>query len=331
MSPGLPRLPRGEREGNERREGSSQEILPISSIERISERESETIANFLPLSFREKLREILISSRDPKKSLDQARSRAAQIFGEIDRAEGGCAPNQDQKTPAGEKEHEGINFGPINGTKSAEEKTVSSGSGGQGSPTGENSTANSRCQEDDFTGNQCQRTQNADKNIWQPPTEGTLKMNVDGAFSQDSGDAAVGVVARDHLGHICLAASIVIDKFNDAEEAEACAIKEGLRLGSEYDLKIASIESDCAIAVAAANRSEALASRCWSVYKDIQFLISVIPCCKVIKTPRACNSGAHGLAKLASVSGDSHVWLTPIPDNVLDFICKGYVYEPVDE
>jgi hypothetical protein len=157
MSPGLPRLPRGEREGNERREGSSQEILPISSIERISERESETIANFLPLSFREKLREILISSRDPKKSLDQARSRAAQIFGEIDRAEGGCAPNQDQKTPAGEKEHEGINFGPINGTKSAEEKTVSSGSGGQGSPTGENSTANSRCQEDDFTGNQCQR------------------------------------------------------------------------------------------------------------------------------------------------------------------------------
>jgi hypothetical protein len=141
----------------------------------------------------------------------------------------------------------------------------------------------------------------------------------------------VGVVARDHLGHICFAASIVIDKCNDAEEAEACAIKEGLRLGSEYDLKIASIESDCAIAVAAANRSEALASRCWSVYKDIQFLISVIPCCKVIKTPRACNSGAHGLAKLASVSGDSHVWLTPIPDNVLDFICKGYVYEPVDE
>jgi hypothetical protein len=103
------------------------------------------------------------------------------------------------------------------------------------------------------------------KNQWQIPQEGTLKINVDASFIEDTGDATIGIIARDHLGQISMAASLVIDKCSDAEEAEACAIREGLNLSLEHNLKPVAVESDCAVAVAAANRHEAVASRCWGV------------------------------------------------------------------
>jgi hypothetical protein len=166
------------------------------------------------------------------------------------------------------------------------------------------------------------RGQLVNRNIWKPPTEGNLKINVDAAFSEDTGDAAIGVIARDHLGHISLAASIVIDKCSDAEEAEACAIREGLNLAVEYNLKPNAIESDCANAVATANSHKVVASRCWGIYRDIERLKILSPGCNVTKVVRSCNSVAHELAKLARVSGDSYVWLPPIPGNVLALCVK---------
>jgi hypothetical protein len=72
---------------------------------------------------------------------------------------------------------------------------------------------------------------------WQPPPPGPTKVNVDAAFFPDTGEAAIGVVARDHLGAIVMAASKVIDICKDVEEVEACAILEGLKLAMENDLE----------------------------------------------------------------------------------------------
>jgi ribonuclease HI len=147
-----------------------------------------------------------------------------------------------------------------------------------------------------------------------------LKINVDASFIEDTGDATIGIIARDHLGQISMAASLVIDKCSDAEEAEACAIREGLNLSLEHNLKPVAVESDCAVAVAAANRREAVASRCWGVYKDIQALRKLNP--DVTKISRNCNSVAHELAKLAMFFGDSYVWLPPIPDSIVALCVK---------
>lgn len=62
--------------------------------------------------------------------------------------------------------------------------------------------------------------------------------------------------------------SIVIDKCNDAEETEACAIREAIELGSEYSLKLVDVEPDWAVAATVASRVNAVASRCWGVYKE---------------------------------------------------------------
>lgn len=34
-----------------------------------------------------------------------------------------------------------------------------------------------------------------------PPSEGTLKLNTDGAFKGNGGEAGCGDLIRDHLGH----------------------------------------------------------------------------------------------------------------------------------
>lgn len=41
--------------------------------------------------------------------------------------------------------------------------------------------------------------------IWTPPVNGTVKLNVDGAFGCD-GAAGAGMVLRDHEGHVIFAA-----------------------------------------------------------------------------------------------------------------------------
>jgi hypothetical protein len=41
---------------------------------------------------------------------------------------------------------------------------------------------------------------------WEPPPMGWIKVNVDGAYTEESGKVGVGVVIRDHVGNIILTA-----------------------------------------------------------------------------------------------------------------------------
>jgi hypothetical protein len=162
------------------------------------------------------------------------------------------------------------------------------------------------------------------KSHWVTPREGNLKINVDAAFNHSTGEAAVGIIARNHMGQVAMAASLLIGKCTDVEEAEACAIREGLKLGLQYSLKPEAIESDSVIAVAASNKTKAVASSCWGVYKDIEYLRALSPDCIVIKTRRSCNVVAHELAKMATASGDSNVWLPPVPTRIVELCVKDY-------
>jgi hypothetical protein len=100
------------------------------------------------------------------------------------------------------------------------------------------------------------------------------------------------------LGSIILAASKTGDRCADAEEAEALAIWEGLKLAVDQDLNPASLESDCAAAVAAVNSSIPPASRIWYICEEIKALRTKLPSCAVYKISRKCNGVAHDLAGL---------------------------------
>ncbi|KAK1668894.1 hypothetical protein QYE76_057053 [Lolium multiflorum] len=80
---------------------------------------------------------------------------------------------------------------------------------------------------------------------WAKPDYGSIKNNVDAGFCPKSKESTAGVVVRDHLGSVILAASMVGNNCFGAEEAEAKAIYEGLKLAVEHNLSPNTLESDC--------------------------------------------------------------------------------------
>ena len=69
---------------------------------------------------------------------------------------------------------------------------------------------------------------------WKPPDNGTVCINVDATFSEDSGKATAGIVIRNHTGSVCLAACNPLSNCDDAEEAEAKAILLGMQIAQDY-------------------------------------------------------------------------------------------------
>ena len=74
-----------------------------------------------------------------------------------------------------------------------------------------------------------------------------IKVNVDGAFNPRTGAAAVGVIARDHEGNPHIMAWRMLFHCRDAEEAEALACLEGIKLAERWPMSIkVTVETDCA-------------------------------------------------------------------------------------
>ncbi|CAN6246400.1 unnamed protein product [Urochloa humidicola] len=70
---------------------------------------------------------------------------------------------------------------------------------------------------------------------WAPPREQELKANVDGAFINETGKAAIGVVMRDCRGRPLVSAWRTLTFCRDAEDAEAQACLVSNMAGSETD------------------------------------------------------------------------------------------------
>lgn len=58
------------------------------------------------------------------------------------------------------------------------------------------------------------------KTGWEPPSASWCKINVDGSFVMDSGEAGVGVLARDSGGGVIFTAWRVLSRCSDVAEVE---------------------------------------------------------------------------------------------------------------
>jgi len=65
---------------------------------------------------------------------------------------------------------------------------------------------------------------------WQMPEAGSLKINVDGAYSQEPSTGATGAVLRDSSGNFFPASARWLDSLGSALLAEAEALRDGVRL-----------------------------------------------------------------------------------------------------
>jgi ribonuclease HI len=82
---------------------------------------------------------------------------------------------------------------------------------------------------------------------WVPPDRDVINVNADGAFNPVTNEAAIGVIARDHMRQPQVMAWRVISRCRDAEELEAIALLEGAKLAVQWAANIrVEIKTDCA-------------------------------------------------------------------------------------
>lgn len=155
---------------------------------------------------------------------------------------------------------------------------------------------------------------------WKAPDTGSLKLNVDAAFSKETNKAVMGAVIRDHRGNVVCAMALNIRDCEDAEEAEARALLQALHICSQENIKPHEVETDCAAVWNSCNNGKQNLSRLCSIYREIDsircsnvpFLLSLVK--------RDCNSVAHELAKTCRIEGTAGVWVHSFPAHISPFI-----------
>jgi ribonuclease HI len=95
----------------------------------------------------------------------------------------------------------------------------------------------------------CARSKPRSECKWPPSAGQVIKINVDGAFIVESGKASVGTIARNDSGRPLAAAWGCLLHCQDAEEAEAMACLEGVKLANLWPDQEVVVESDCALVV----------------------------------------------------------------------------------
>ena len=154
---------------------------------------------------------------------------------------------------------------------------------------------------------------------WPRPPTGWAALSVDGAFMQEDGSAAAGMILRNHEGGVIFAAYRCIFNYYDALEAELHAIMQGMALALQHTSLPIVVQSDSSTTLAA--MTEDSMSR--SVYghlvleikrhlQDREFVPS--------KIKREQNRVAHRLALYSRTEFTTAVWLGRSPPCIEELV-----------
>ncbi|RLN34987.1 hypothetical protein C2845_PM03G29800 [Panicum miliaceum] len=121
-----------------------------------------------------------------------------------------------------------------------------------------------------------------------------LKVNVDGSYDPGSGEGGIGVVIRDERGGVQLTAWKYINNCDNAEEVEALACREGLKLPVEWCRQSLILESDC-ISLVSALRQEKTRSQLGFILDEVLEWGDQLEDCKIVHTRRERNGVVHKL------------------------------------
>lgn len=148
---------------------------------------------------------------------------------------------------------------------------------------------------------------------WQAPASGWIKINTDGAFSEASGEAGIGVIIRNHLGQVILSGWKYIDKGGSVEQVEALACREGLALAAEWAPGQVIVESDCSTVIKYLACPDAQRSPSTFIIRaaleEARKLLKV----EFRHIGRDQNGVAHELAQMAKHLRHSAVWRERVP------------------
>ena len=129
------------------------------------------------------------------------------------------------------------------------------------------------------------------------------------------------MIASDSKGQLILTAWRALFKCRDADEAEAWACLEGLRLAAQWIKQPVIVESDCARMVHAMKEKEDRSAVSF-ILLEAGHQARMLSQWKVAKVKRECNLVANDLANLARRNTHTAVWLGRAPACVEDTLRK---------
>ncbi|RCV42220.1 hypothetical protein SETIT_9G199100v2 [Setaria italica] len=149
---------------------------------------------------------------------------------------------------------------------------------------------------------------------WTPPIGQAIKFNVDGAFIKETGKAAVGVIVRYGEGHPLLTDWRWLRQCRDAEEAEALACLEGIRMASRWPDRAVILESDCSTVIGKLRVEGLERSLVAPIILDIRGDASHLQGVSFVKIRREQNRVTHELAHLAIRTSECRVSFADVPE-----------------
>ncbi|XP_034217419.1 uncharacterized protein LOC117628994 [Prunus dulcis] len=143
------------------------------------------------------------------------------------------------------------------------------------------------------------------KQMWQPPHENSLKINVDGAWQPGTTEGGVGVVVRDSTGKFVAGCAIKFTNVFSASQVEALAARTGTILVMERGYQNVVFESDALQIVTALRNHSIDRSVLGPVVEDTKSLLTQITGEGFTHIRRTANGVAHRLARFALHIGGS--------------------------
>ena len=138
---------------------------------------------------------------------------------------------------------------------------------------------------------------------WVRPPEGIMKINVDGAFKNETGQGGWGAVIRNEEGEVVKAGAGNISHTMDTFHAEMVAAREGIRLAAKAGMGHVIMKTDAMLVKFAMQndgfRLSPLGGLIWEIKTMVACSFSSI---SFDHCYRSCNRIAHALAAIGCIA-----------------------------
>ncbi|KAL6199839.1 hypothetical protein ACLB2K_029621 [Fragaria x ananassa] len=136
---------------------------------------------------------------------------------------------------------------------------------------------------------------------WKPPTIGTVKINVDASFFQNTNIGSSGFVVRDSDGRFLAGGGQSYKGVISAEHVEALACKQAVQFAIMHHFVPAVIETDAqGVYLQLLNNQQNNFSILGRLYDDIGALLQASGSIRIAHTKRSANQVAYSMAAHSS-------------------------------
>ena len=113
----------------------------------------------------------------------------------------------------------------------------------------------------------------ASEDKWKAPEEGWAKLNCDTTCDKEQGRVGMGILIRDHRGHVMAARNTTRMGGFEPVVAEALSLLDGLQFIVEMGLQNAMIEGDAQTVLTALNEDQSSRARFGHIVEDMRMIL----------------------------------------------------------